>query len=357
MTSSGYNLPFTEFENVDLAEADSKSVFWKQLLPMNGRINYKGENIVFDRTMLNELAKSYSDKAYDMVPFQLANDDNKHPVEDPQNMDPRRTHGELSRLKVDNKGLWGQFSLNDEAVKVLKNTNNKLGVSVSMKRGYQRADGRFFPYALRHVLGTLDGKVTGMSPWSTVEMSNADENEEVADLSGEKIDTTTNGNKDGGPTETVTVPKAEWDDVMAYIQAQKQADNEFEAMMAGKGEESEEEKIEASNTTDPNIVNMSNELASQRFERYADGLVRQGVPPSMIDHARKVLGKSDMVDLSNDGGEDDPRTVIRAILEQAKGTIDLSETLTHRQGGESDDPFESQTFKDMQVFFGVGEVK
>jgi hypothetical protein len=353
MTSSGYNLPFV-FDDIELSETDG-NVFWKQLLPLGGRINYKGESIVFDRDMLNGIASSYADKAYDLVPFQLANDKNEHPQEEPQHMDPRKTHGYVKKLKVDNKGLWGQFHLNEDGKKAVADTDNKLGVSVSVKRGYQRADGKTFPYALRHVLGTLDPKVTGMDPWSTVEMSNADENEEVTDLTGQKIETPTDNKKGTETTETVTVPKEQWDDVMAYIRQQKEADAEFESMMADKDDEdtTDTSKVEASNEPDPHVLSMSNDLAAEKFERYADGLVRQGVPPVMLTEARKILGKSDLMDFSNDGGEEDPRTVIRNILEQAKGTIDLSEGSTHRQSG-AEDPFADDTFKAMQEIFGTG---
>ncbi len=89
MTITAYNMPFT-FDTIDLAEGGR--TFWKQLLPLGGKINYKGQKLEFTRDMLEQVAKSYSDKAYDQVAFQLADDKNRHPSEqdeDSGNMGPK----------------------------------------------------------------------------------------------------------------------------------------------------------------------------------------------------------------------------------------------------------------------------
>jgi hypothetical protein len=60
----------------------------------------------------------------------------------------------------------------DEGERLLR-TNPNLGISARIIEGYERSDGRYFPAAFQHVLGTLDPRIPALGPWEPVaEMSN-----------------------------------------------------------------------------------------------------------------------------------------------------------------------------------------
>jgi hypothetical protein len=50
--------------------------------------------------------------------------------------------------------------------------NPGLGVSARIVEDYARSDGKFFPAAIQHVLGTLDPRIPGLGGWRTVEAAN-----------------------------------------------------------------------------------------------------------------------------------------------------------------------------------------
>ena len=56
----------------------------KRLLPV-GRVRYEGRTLNFSRDYLQDLARAFSDRAYDQVPLQLAPDDNRH-TNDPERL-------------------------------------------------------------------------------------------------------------------------------------------------------------------------------------------------------------------------------------------------------------------------------
>lgn len=146
----------------------------KQLLPL-GTIDYKGRRINFDREYLAGLVKAFRAKAYDQVPFQLAPHDNAH------SNDPERFRGEIRDFELTADGLDLILSATPDGDKVLRENPN-LGVSARIVEDLARADGKFFPAAVQHVLGTLDPRLTGMRPWQAVALANGDEDDEVIDL-------------------------------------------------------------------------------------------------------------------------------------------------------------------------------
>jgi len=152
----------------------------KQLLP-KGTITYEGRKITFDDAYMRELAESFGDRAYDQVPFQLALAGNEH------NELPERFRGEVEALEVTPDGLDIIMSATDEGSAMLAENPN-LGISARIKEGLERADGKTFGRAIRHVLGTLDPRITGMRPWEAVSLSDADD-DEVIDLTGLQFDT------------------------------------------------------------------------------------------------------------------------------------------------------------------------
>jgi hypothetical protein len=119
------------------------------------------QHVEFDDAYLRDLAAAYNDGAYDLVPFQLATPANEH------NEDPRNYGGRLVAVEVTEDGLDGILELSDEADELVQRTGGKLGVSARIKP-VRHVDGRTFKRAIRHVLGTLDPRMTGMRGWEPV---------------------------------------------------------------------------------------------------------------------------------------------------------------------------------------------
>lgn len=161
----------------ELSKGDgSGQVWWKRLLPI-GEINYKGRTLKFTRDYLQGLAGAFAAHAYDQVPFQLAGDENKH------TNDVERYGGKVADMQVRGDGLWIGVQPTERGRAVLAE-NPELGVSARIVEAYDRADGKFFPQAIQHVLATLDPRVPGLGRWSAVETSNDDAAVITYDLSG-----------------------------------------------------------------------------------------------------------------------------------------------------------------------------
>lgn len=146
----------------------------KRLLPV-GRVRYEGRTLNFSRDYLQDLARAFSDRAYDQVPFQLAPDDNRH------TNDPERFGGEVTGAEVRPDGLWITLRPTERADRLLEE-NPSLGVSARIVEGYDRSDGRSFPAAIQHVLATLDPKIPQLGGWQAIEAANGVSI--VIDLSG-----------------------------------------------------------------------------------------------------------------------------------------------------------------------------
>jgi hypothetical protein len=158
--------------------------FWrKRLLPV-GSITYEGRKIDFTPEYLSGLAKTFHQRAYGQVPFQLAGADNKH------TNDVRAFGGEVAAMTAEPDGLWLTLSTTEDGSKILHD-NPRLGVSARITEDYQRADGQFYPAAIQHVLGTLDPRVPGLGPWQQVDLANDDI--PVIDLSESTFDAPDSG--------------------------------------------------------------------------------------------------------------------------------------------------------------------
>lgn len=132
-------------------------LFKKQVLKI-GQIDYQGRTLDFTRDYLEELARNFTGKAYDQVPFVLADGENRH------TMDPERFRGEVKGVEVTDDGLHALIELTDEGARVVEQ-NPRLAVSARIVEDHPK--GR----ALQHVLGTLDPRATGMKPWEAIELS------------------------------------------------------------------------------------------------------------------------------------------------------------------------------------------
>jgi tetratricopeptide (TPR) repeat protein len=147
----------------------------KKVLPV-GEIAYKGRTLRFTPEYLGRLADAFRARAYDVVPFQLATGANEH------TNDPERTRGQVLDMDAQPDGLWITAKLTEAGERVLQD-NPELGVSARIVEDYDRADGRFFPAAVQHVLGTLDPRVPGLGGWQAIETANVPAGSQVIDLS------------------------------------------------------------------------------------------------------------------------------------------------------------------------------
>jgi hypothetical protein len=158
------------------ARPSGASLWRKQVLPL-GTIDYKGRKITFSREYLSSLVKAFGDKAYDVVPFQFADAANSH------SNAPEQRRGTVRDLELTDDGLDIIVEAGQDAAKHLAEYPD-LGVSARIVEAYDRADGKFFPAAIQHVLGTLDPRITGLRPWQAIDAANDDG--DVLDLTGEK---------------------------------------------------------------------------------------------------------------------------------------------------------------------------
>lgn len=219
----------------------------KQLLPL-GEINYKGRKIRFDREYFAELARAWQERAFDLVPFQLATDANAH------TNDPERTRGTVTDLIPADDGLDVIIETSEAGSRVIEE-NPGLGVSARIVEDLERADGKRWKLALQHVLGTLDPRLTGMRAWQAVEAAN--EHGWVVDLSGEEIKKETGTMADKikaadieGLDELIAgavasalagQPVGEDDDLAAELRRQGMSDADIAAMLSDGPEDDEEE--------------------------------------------------------------------------------------------------------------------
>lgn len=202
----------------DAARQAGTRLWRKRLLPA-GSINYKGRQLTFDPGYLSRLAAAFRDQAYPQVPFQLAPDDNSH------TNDPERFAGEVTDMSAEPDGLWITLAATERGNRVLAE-NPRLGVSARIVEAFERSDGKYWPEAVQHVLGTLDPRIPGLGGWQTVEASN--DAEITIDLSGTQF---TASDDDGDLADLNPTPD-EWDallDTLLEIEAEELAAAEAEA--------------------------------------------------------------------------------------------------------------------------------
>jgi hypothetical protein len=166
---------------------------WRtQLLPV-GEIEYKGRTLRFDREYLKGLVAAFKAKAFDLVPFQLARDDNKH------TNDPERYRGEVVGLEMAPDGLDLILEATEAGDELLR-TNPRLGVSARIYEEYVRSDGKSWPQALQHVLATLDPHIPGMRSWKEIEVPVA-LSQQIGDVEVVDLSDATFGEEEGGTDE------------------------------------------------------------------------------------------------------------------------------------------------------------
>lgn len=186
----------TVFTPYDLAAATQTGprVFRKQVLK-KGTISYQGQRIEFDDRFLRGVVKAFRGGAYDQVPFQFADPENRH------NMDPDKFRGEVKGLELTDDGVDAIIEATPEGAEVIQK-NPRLGVSARIVTDLSKSDGRKYPVAIQHILATMDPRLTGMRPWQSVDLSEDDDDEDdVLDLTAARFK---EGNKVGTKTRKKT---------------------------------------------------------------------------------------------------------------------------------------------------------
>jgi hypothetical protein len=356
----------------------------KRLLPV-GEINYKGRTLKFTRDYLDGLAQAFDARAYDQVPLQLAGDENKH------TNDVERTGGKITAMTVQPDGLYIDVQPTERGARVLAD-NPDLGVSARIVEAYDRADGKFFPKAIQHVLATLDPRIPGLGGWQTVEASNdvdvtydlsgaqfagedtpmpelnADQQARLAalleipvdklaalaaNLNTEQLAALTG---DGNPAPAPAAPTADQDGLLSEAELDKLVDEAMALEAAGLLDDETETGAEpaaagltaedqmaielAAAQGDENARQLGiiqRQLDHERWVNERKRLTAAGVPPFIADLAQPLLeGAGHQVDLANGDVVDAGQIVRKVLTEYAKITDQLG--LGVELGTEMDEP-------------------
>lgn len=370
----------TVIGNAELSEkpptGSGKKLFRKQILPI-GEFNYRGQKLDLSKERLEDMRQAWHEQAYDQIPFQLADEGNSHT----HTKDPRYTEGEMVDVEVDDQdGLVGTLALSDEGAKIVEK-NPKLGVSAKINFNHVRdSDQAYFPAAIEHVLGTINPHLKGMSPWKQVvtlsengdgsdyaDYSDAyyrtpvtlteydDKGADMGDTRTQQTDThDQNPDQNSAPDQNQnSAPSAEG------VQNESDDEEEFHALMqelVGEGSTTSGGENGGQSVADEDyqkmalsvqeqgkqVAELTAKLNEERWRREAQSYVQAGVPPSMVELAAPIMTapESTTVELS-DGKKSDPASVIRQILHEAQGTVDLSEESGHQDSGAPTDEDEA----------------
>lgn len=334
----------------------------KRLLPV-GTIDYKGQKLEFTPAYLKELVRAFNDRAFDQVPFQLADAKNTH------TNDPERYRGQIVGVEFvesspDGPGLDLILEPTEDGEKILRQ-NPSLGVSARIYEDYARSDGKSWFAALQHVLGTLDPHIPGMGPWKEVAATSlSNQPESVLDLTGSTFEQQGKEGKrvdkkalaellkkvrDGGSDlsdEDIDELVAETDPDGETPDETELTDQELDELIAAAeaenfgaedGDDSvlaEEDAVIAASNRRTRALELSNQRQRVQLAAQADELNRltagadasafeaeklqlandYGIPPAIIDAARPLLeGSGHVIELSG-GDVIDAGAVMRNVL-------------------------------------------
>jgi hypothetical protein len=331
--------------SVSAVELSNGGLFRKQILKF-GTINYtdrKGNTrkITFDTAYGRNLIKAFKKRAYAQVPFQLADADNRH------TNDPTRTGGEVVGvdLSADGSGVDGILRTWGEGTRVVEQ-NPKLGVSSRMFENITMSDGRTFPVALQHVLGTVDPQQKDQHPWEkidSVELS-AGSIAESVDLSTATYErsATMPETEGGGDTVTLTLSPEKAARLNQLLEDDEGLEGLADQLSAlgidlddtDEDDEDPEEETSETELSSPNteaielanaqiasqeqrLVELTGQLRRQRVNTEVDTFQREGLSPAVLDLARPLLAvETGAVELANGvpGEAVDPGEVIREVL-------------------------------------------
>lgn len=326
---------------------------WRKQVLRFDTINYTDKfgnrrKLTFDRKYGEDLIRAFQAGAYNQVPFQFADGQNRH------NNDPRNTGGEIVALSLsrDGSGVDGFLRTWGDGTRVVEQ-NPKIGVSARIIEGLETSDGRRFPRAIQHVLATVDPQIRDMHPWEKVDSVDlsAGTVDEALDLSTETYERSgrVSGTKDDGTTvlelstaQAERLKKLLDDDEALEALADELGPDFFDQLDETDGEDEEEpegdadeeepetdetelsgrhgEALELANAQlgalNSQVVELTNQLSAQRVDAEVAEFRRQNLAPAVIRAARPLLGlEAGAVELSGVAGEaTDPGEVIREVL-------------------------------------------
>jgi hypothetical protein len=329
------------------AQKIGRALYRKRILPV-GEITYDGKPLKFTREMHEQIAAAFNAGAYDSVPFQLTNDKNEHTD------DPERTRGVIKGFELTSDGLDALIEVGDRGRAAIEENPN-LAVSARIKLDLTRADGKHFPAAIAHVLGTPDPRVAGLGPWEKVADLAADLTP-VVDLTAESFapegtgmaltpeqeaklaklldNVGDDGTISAGASHDPLADLSE-EELQAIIDAATdpapQAGDLEPAPATASLTADQQQAIDLANATadqaQQRVQAMEAQLAATQWAADRAAYLQAGVPKVMLDLAEPVakLPGNFVIDLSNSGGEKVNATdVVRGLLDAAKGTVDLS---------------------------------
>lgn len=323
--------PLLREEAIQLSQ--SKGLYRKQILP-RGKFNYEGEVIDFDQ-IAQDAKEAFDQGALDQVAFQLAESSNRH------NFDPKNYRGEIKAIELAEDGTYAicDFSHYPD-MQELVTKNPKFGVSAQIERNLKRGDGKEFRHAFSHVLGTLNPKVTGMKPWEALALSKTDD--EVIDLTDVEVTSAVTDTKKKDE-ESVTLSKTEYDRFKGFLDSLDAAETLNLSNEDSDDKPEENPAIKLANERAESALRLAREsevkLAASEWKARRVELVNAGVPPVMLSKADALMARPDSdvkpIQLSNSESLD-PKAIVLSVLEEAKGTIDLSASKGHEYNGSED---------------------
>lgn len=324
----------TPYVQGNATRANGKRLWRKQLLPV-GDIVYKGRRVHFTRSYLTDLASAFNDSAYDQVPFQLAPGGNEH------TNDPERFRGEVRRFEMTPDGLDIVVAATKAGDAVLRE-NPRLGISARIVEGLQRADGKFWPRAVQHVLGTLDPRITGMGPWQAIEASNAGHAGTTIDLTEaefvgaddepagtENTDMpglNLNDEQTARLTALLSLPQDQFDRLMSGQNPDDPSDEELEALLAqieaqeGSDPEDEDED-ENGEDPEPLLAGATAELSAQAARQL------QLANSALSENAEAMRLMREEIDRDRWGGPSGEREQLIRLSHLPPAVIDLAAPL------------------------------
>lgn len=339
-----------------------RRLFRKQLLPL-AQIRYKDGVLDFNRDALQGLVDDFNQGGEnEMVPFLLADGARQH------GDFTKLISGEVTGLELTDGGVDALIALTDEGAALVEKFP-KLAVSASIEPDATDAvTGRKSKLQLKHVLGTIDPVVKGMSPWVRAQL--AQENVEVIDLTaadfqGAHMDDYTDEEREviRARREAAAQTPAQTATAVDDKPLTEDEEREAEEALAKLGLFAPAEPVaatlssdgaEAINLAHQQLAEQASEIAKLRHDRDAEvwsgyrmKLLTAGVPKSMVDLAAEVFDpdKTKTIDLAEESVtsvRDRYGMVIRKLLEETP-RLDLARELGAKMpsdDGQAGDPLE-----------------
>lgn len=317
---------------LNLAETSEGLEFDKHILPEGRSITYKGREVLFDRALATDLVESFSKPLPVLLDGPLA-----HDVQDRDTgalRDPERWRGDVVGLRLaqegEEPGLYGRVRFpNADAAKAVL-ANGKLGVSARILEGIAEG-GRKAGRVMQHLLMTMVPRVDGLSPWKAVNLASSDDGD-VIDLTEAEYD----DEEDASVADDEEITDEEINRALADAAAELE-DEPVTVELSREDRDTIDLAVSRAEEAERNAQAALTELAQERWRGDRLQYAQAGVPAADLDLAGPLLSLpgSQVIDLA-EGDPVDPCEIVRKLLDNRKGTIDLSKPQGY--GGEDDTP-------------------